>query len=385
MPYRSIAISIVGLLSLLLLPAATAQEANPAASPVAGAPLDLAAMVLVPADFDIPGLGRWFSRTQEFPGGERRYLSRLDAPVEYGAAVPVPARQIVSSVIEFAGAEDAANSFTVFSTSDREDIPGTRVIGEESAITRVRGRSEEGDLPYSGLSLTFRVGNLVAEVVVADFTGNDPDAGELESLAQTYLDRIEQVRAEGGPGLSTRIVRLDAPDLETFRDDYLRIDGIHVPDFNSSAETFARRSNLRGAAIDVYGVSQSLPAGSPEFGDDVGYQSMLFRFADEAAAAEWLSQAEERVSRYGGFAGFTLVPEAAAMGDESRTYAIAYRSGGHQSHGYLISVRVGSEAMEVLLFAQPEAPLALVETLAAAQVACLQSEAVCERIPAPRP
>lgn len=178
-------------------------------------------------------------------------------------------------------------------------------------------------------------------------------------------------------------MRLDGADIVTFRDDYLRLDGVNVPDYNESAEALARYSDLVGAASDLYGVFQRLPAGSTQTGDDVAYESKIYRFADEAAAAEWMSQAEERVSRYGGFAGLTPVPEAAAMGDESRTYAIAYRSGGHESHGYLISVRVGSEAMEVLLFAQPEAPLALVEDLAAAQVTCLQSETMCARTPAP--
>jgi hypothetical protein len=264
-----------------------------------------------------------------------------------------------------------------------EDIPGTRVIGEESEITRHLGIVSSTGLPYDSLDLAFRVGNLVAGVQVTDYTGGEVEVAEVEALAQTYLERIEQVRAEGGPGLSTRIVRLDAPDIVAVRDDYTRIGGVHFPDYNESAEALAARSSRADPAIDVYPVSQRLPAGSDVSGDDVTYQGNIYRFADEAAASNWLNEGEERLAQIGAFVGFTAVPDAASIGDESLTFAIDRQSGEQETRGYLIYARVGNETLDMRLFAQPEAPLEVVEELAQAQVACLQSEEICEPIPVP--
>jgi hypothetical protein len=423
---RSIVVSILILLSLLLPAAvATAQEASPTASPVADQPLDLAAMALVPADFDIPGMGRTSGESLTLEqdvaqhaesygtdpaavrealvaaGWQRHYLSRLWAPEVYGAEDPFLALRVNNYVREFADADGASAGFAFMEDESgalptsagatpvagevalAEDIPGTRVIGDESEITRHVGVSPESGLTYHSLDLTFRVRNLVAGVGLYDYTGGEPDVAEVEALAQTYLERIEQVRAEGGPGLSTRIVRLDAPDIEPGSDHYMRLGGVHFPDYNESAENFAARSGRADASTHVYTVSQRLPAGSEGTGDDVTYQGNIYRFADEAAATEWLNKGEERLAQIGAFVAFTAVPDAATVGDESRTYAIDRLSGELETHGYLIYARVGSEVIDIRLFAQPEAPLEVVEDLAQAQVECLRSEEVCAQVPVP--
>jgi hypothetical protein len=238
-------------------------------------------------------------------------------------------------------------------------------------------------LSYRGLDLTFRVENLFAGVGVYDYTGGEPDVATLEALAQTYLEHIEQVLAVGGPGLSNRIVRLESTLLDAVRDDYGRIGGVHISDYNESAEEFAARSARAGDATDVYFVAQRLPSGSAAPGDDVTYQGNIYRFADKAAASYWLNEGEERLAQIGAFVQITVVPDAATIGDESLTFAIDRQVGEQETRGYLIFARVGDEALDLRLFAQPEAPLALVEELAQAQVACLRSEEICEPIPAP--
>jgi hypothetical protein len=422
----SIFVSVLALL-LLLLPAAvaTAQEATPAASPVADQALDLAVMALVPSDLDIPGIGRWGGESKTFDqdvadlalyggkdsvelrealvaaGWQRQYSSLLQAPQVYGAEELVRALGVRSYVREFSDAAGAASAFTVMEDESAasspssgatpvaggqslaEDIPGTAMIGEGSEITRYVGIVSNTGLPFNSLDLTFRVGNLVAGVELSDYIGGEPEVADVEALAQTYLERIEQVQAEGGPGLSTRIVRLDAPDIVLSRDDYTRLGGISFGDYNESAEALAAKSARAGAATDIYFVSQRLPAGGEGTGDDVAYQGYISRFADDAAASDWLNGGEERLAQIGAFVGFTAVPDAATIGDESRTYAIDRLSGELETRGYLIYVRVGSEVAEVRLFAQPEAPLQAVEALAMAQVGCLESGEVCEWIPAP--
>ena len=422
----SIIVSVlVLLLTLLPTAVATAQEASPSASPVADQPLDLAAMALVPADVDIPGLGRWFGASFTLDqdvaeqaqfggkdpeavrealvaaGWQRHYVSRLDAPVEYGAEEPVWALAVRSYVREFVDADGAAAAFTFMEdesgapspssgatpvaggVSLSEDIPGTRVIGDESEITRHQGIVSSTGLPYDALDLTFRVGNLVAGVQVSDYTGGEPEVSDVEALAQTYLERIEQVRAEGGPGLSTRILRLDAPDIVQIRDDYSRLGGVHFPEYNESAENFAARSARADASTDHYTVFHRLPAGSEVTGDDVTYGSNIYRFADEAAATDWLNRGEERLAQIAAFVTVEAVPDAETVGDESQTFVIDRVSGELEARGYLIYARVGSEVIDMRLFAQPEAPLEVVEELAQTQAACLESEEICERIPVP--
>ncbi|MBA2596533.1 MAG: hypothetical protein H0V00_07905 [Chloroflexia bacterium] len=419
-------VSVLVLL-LLLLPtaAATAQESSPAASPSASQPLDLAAMTLVPSDFDIPGIGRWFGESKSLDqdvaeqaqfggkdpdvaretmvtaGWQREYTSRLDAPVEYGAEEAVRSLAVRTYVREFADAAGAASAFTFLEdesaapapssgatpvaggVSLSEDIPGTQVIGDESEITRHLGIVSSTGLPYNALDLTFQVDNLVAGVELSDYTGGEPEVAEVEALAQTYLERIEQVKAEGGPGLSTQIVRLDAPDIVGTRDEYGRLGGVQAPDYNESAETFAARGGRADASTDYYTVSQRLPAGSDATGDDVSYGSFIYRFADDAAAADWLNKDEERLAGIAAFVEFTAMPDATTFGDESRTYAIDRLSGEQVTSGYLIYARVGNDVVDLRVFAKPEAPLAVAEELAQAQVACLESEGVCERIAAP--
>jgi hypothetical protein len=422
----SLIVSVIMFLALLLpMAAATAQEATPASSPSAGQPLDLAAMALVPTDFNIPGLGRnyaaMYTLDQEVTelaeyygtdpavvrealvaaGWQRKHRSRLQAPEVYGAADPVLAQQVASYVYEYADAEGAAAGFAFIEDESSlpsagggatpvvggeemaEDIPGTRVIGDESEITRHVGVGAPSGLPFRALDLTFRLDNLVAGVTVRDYLGGEPDVAEVEALAQTYLERIEQVRAEGGPGLSNRIVRLEAPDIEPGRDDYTRLSGVDVPDHNESAEALAAKSARAGTSSDIYYVFQRLPAGSEETGDDVAYQAYITRFADEAAASDWLNKGEERLSQIGAFVGVEPMPDATPIGDESRTYAIDRLSGEQETRGYLIQARVGSDIAEIRLFAQPEAPLAVAEVLAQVQVTCLESAEVCALVPVP--
>jgi hypothetical protein len=382
-------------------------------------------MALRPSDFDIPGLGRWFGESMTLEqdvaeqaqfggkdsalahetlvaaGWKRHYTSLLEAPVLYGAEEPVLAMTIRSYVREFDDAAGAAVAFNFledesFASSPTsgvtpvagemslaEDIPGTRVIGDDSEITRHLGVGSFTNLPFNSLDLTFRVGNLVAGVSLSDFTGGEPEVAEVEAMAQIYLERITQVQAEGGPGLSTRIVRLDAPDITASRDDYAVLDGVIAPDYNQTAESAAEKLARYGAASDVAFVIQRFPSGGEGSGDDVYYRSDIYRFADDAAATDWLTRSEERLANLSGVVSFTPVPDAATLGDESQSFAIERVSSEQETRGYLIYARVGNEVAETRLFAQPEAPLAVAEELAQAQVACLESAEICERIAAP--
>ncbi len=144
-------------------------------SPVART-LDLAAMALTPVDLDDIGLTGFGQQTSAFldleeqaeqlaragavdpgmdeeravvsglaaAGFQRRYQRQLGLPAHPGAP-PSRLRTFVAPyVIEYASVEGAAAGFTLLETEALEagtgmtDVPGTRVIGDRSEITRFR-------------------------------------------------------------------------------------------------------------------------------------------------------------------------------------------------------------------------------------------------------
>jgi hypothetical protein len=329
----------------------------------------------------------------------------LAAPAAPGAAAPAPARSVASSVTEYADAAAAAAAFAALAEGSAAAlpagatpvaggalpagaVPGTRVVGDASAIARRPGVDPGSGLPYRGLELVFRTGTLVAGVGVYDYAGGEPAVAEVEALAAVVLARIERVRAGGGPGLSPRALRLgaarpEAPGPVPVYEGYDRLGGATVPEYGESAEALAARAARLGEATDAYRVVQRLPAGTAAAGDDVVYASVLFRFADAAAAAAWLAGAEERLARVPGFTAVAPAAGAAAVGDESRAFAVDSRVGGEDARGVVVVARVGREVAQVRLFAPQAPPLALAEELAVAQAGCLRWAGRCGRLPVP--
>jgi N-acetylglucosamine-6-sulfatase len=391
----------------------TSSLASP--SPVAGT-LDLAAMALTPVDLDDIGLTGFGQQTSAFltleeqaeqlastanlgmdadalgsrlaaAGFQRRYQRQLSLPAHPGAR-PSQLRTFVAPyVIEYASGEGATTGFTLLETEALEagaamtDVPGTRVIGDHSEITRFRRASDSGE-PYRALDLTFQVDNLVAGVTLGEFDDRQPDMATVEALGELLLDKVRGGQAGSGPGLSSLALRLAGPDIETRSDEYGRLDGQTFPNYSETPDELADREERYGNAVVVYGVGQSIARGSPARSDDTRYGVSLYQFASEQDAAGWLESGVARAEKSPNIIEAIPVAGAATIGEASGTLAIATeRSGAGTARGYLLETQVGAQTAQVQMLGIPGVPLAAVEELARAQVVCLQAGSCSSQAP----
>ena len=382
----------------------------------ASTPLDVAAMTLVLTDVGEPGLalagggrvslpdvasriargrGQWrsdeaaaLSNALAGAGWQRGYESRLavlqhEVPDRRGAMV-------VSSVAEYAEVPGATAAYALLasngSLASARELPVPTPVGDESRMTRTFVPGPGAATPARRLELTFRLGNLIGAVAMVDLADErQPGIATLQALAARLLARIEAVRAGGAPGLEPRVLRLDRPGMPPpVYDVYDRIRGETFPLYGVDPEDAADREHLYGGAIDVYTYERFLTTG-----DVVGatpyYAVKLYRFSDSAAAAAWLEGAPEALfADPGSFLNLGLVQEAATIGEGSRTIEYEFPATDTvTTRGYRVYARIGSEVARVQLDGAPEVPLAVVESFARAQAACLAVPTCLETPPLP--
>jgi hypothetical protein len=414
----SVAVLLVVLAALDLRPGSgLAQEGLPAATPLGPSPavvreLDLAAMALLPPDLEAlgisgygvdvgslltldeqaervaPDLGQNSTEVAsglDAAGFRRRYELQLGLPQQLGETPTRLQAFIASYILEYATAAGATAGFSLLeheAAAGMHDVPEARVFGDRSEVTRLQALPLSNQ-PYQALDLTFQVGNLVAGVTLAELTGQEPTLMTIEALGERLLAKVQAGQTAAGPGLSNRILRLGGQGFEFRADEYGRIGGEMVPGYNETAAELAERASRYGEAIDVYGVWLSLPGGpSPQA--DVYYSSLLHRFADAEVARAWLGEERDPAAIGPNIIAAISVPGAATIGEESRTLRLTIqRNRGETSEGYLIFTRVGAEVVRVQVVGTQGLPLSAVETLARAQLACLQSGTCPERARVP--
>ena len=260
------------------------------------APLDLAAVALIPADLAAVGwddLGLSSGQTLSvvdladravWPTGEgpeqdavRDALLAAGWQQAYAATFATfwdpnradLGRQVEVEVVAYADAAGAATGFTlvpdVFPTGPVETIAGASGIGDESRLFRVDARDPQAGVPAQELALGFRHGRLTARVLLRDWTGAEPRVDTLEALATRLLARIEHVVQDSGPDLSIRALRVQRPDSALYSDFYVRLDGEDVRSTYESPVEFAARVASYVAAIDVFTSATEIAASDSSY------------------------------------------------------------------------------------------------------------------------
>lgn len=398
----AIVLVILGLTVGMTL-SATAQSATPI--PNLPRP-DIAAMTLVPGDLPESGYGlesgTRLSLTDEatgvvnYRGGEsvagtatdfaqrlsvvgwlERYTSALALP---NASDPLLVdRRIVTYVTLYTDQTGAAEGFGLLedesTVSTAADIPGSRTIAEQSEITQNTGTLQGSGLPFQSLDLTFRTGIVTAGVLIYDNRNILPEVGEVEALADLLLGRVQEILADGGPGLGARALRLDGPPARIpFHDEIyeLRNDAI-IPYLGEEPDVIATREVQYGVATDVYSVYQALVAGDTEPDDDPYVVVRLYRFPDDVSAANWLAALADNLrGQSDEYAEITTLVGGLSGAEESVSLGYAYNASDTLvTRGFLIALRVGAVVARIQVDGLPQPPIGAVQEIAEAQARCL--------------
>ena len=232
---RLVVISLVVLVLAGVAPVASQAQGVP----VRDRTLDIAAVVLQPADLEQEGMpGYSMDTSQTFmtldevmaaspsaysrsamtasliPGvedmlrakGWQRFHELMlvtphpQDPALYGTAV-------VSGVEEYATADGAAGAFTELSDQQALEtsitgsvvmIPGANPNGGQSTIWRNESVTTDTGAPVTAISLMVRVDNRIISTTMVDFIGqNPPDPAQAELLTLRLMSRIEAVQDAG--------------------------------------------------------------------------------------------------------------------------------------------------------------------------------------------
>lgn len=390
---------------------------------------DLAAMTLTPSDLDALGLpGFGLANLSSLRNGETDALVQADGdalqaasrlaiydengfraryvgsllrpriPLEPLSSGLVAAdMRISTSVTEFSTSEGAAATFAFnegeMDDSPGEDVPGTRVFGDESEITRSTGTEVTTGNPLQRLELAFRLNSTIAEVTIVDYENAEPEIETVERLGAALLAKIELGRANANLGLSTRVLRLSpmAPWIENarVRDFYTRHDRVSEPTFGQLINALQNEAGSEGTPTAVVeNVDPPIatylfwtPVGE---GDPLALPLYVVRLSQYASTGQAESAVAGLSTDLGpGYVDVLEVDDDSVIGDESR--AFSYRFEGDSTgavQGYLIAARLGDIVVHLQVDGPEPITAAGVEALASAQVACLERPDPCVPMPA---
>lgn len=385
----------------------------------AGAPLDLAAMLLTPADVAAEG---WDDFVTPIDDGETLTLDGLAAEMvrsrdrqpaardalaaagwrrgdrsqtmEYwDSDAPTLAPIVVASVSAYADAAGAARGLAleplasndvdgeVVAVEELGDVPP---VGERSRALRLLAEDNTGD-PYRVVAVWFRTENPVAGVTVTDWTTAGPSGAGVAALARRLGDRSDRVRREGGPGLSGLATRVAPAAVSFAYGFYQRLDGEEVRSgFIEAPMGLAARAHLGADATDVYRSGAYLAADDPLRA--LGYTADLYRFATPERASAWPREAPARLRRDPRVEVFAQDDGPSDGGEEAVAVAVTHAGDGELAfHTAAVFVRVGATVAEVgWRRVDAPVPVAAVAAATAVQAACLHDGGPCPPVTVPR-
>ena len=233
-------IAVIAWFTVVSLPAVGSAQTVPAAS----LPVDLAAILLMPADAEAegrPGLvlnqGHAFMTVAEALAADPYASSRMEMRL---SLLPDAARMlrdagwqrfhevelieldpastatsgssrfdVSSSIEEYATTDGAAQAFAAFTDEQTvrlttggtiQVVPDAAPVGDQSIMWNGSGTNTNTGLPAGSLARIVRIGSRIVSITMVDYT--EPisvDAAELERLTARLLTHVEQIGATGQP------------------------------------------------------------------------------------------------------------------------------------------------------------------------------------------
>jgi len=385
---------------LTLRPMAATVSAQDAAT-VPVPPVDLAAIALNPLDIAAFGL-------QPYGIGDGRYLdksaaarlisevyTRPSAAVEPVLATPgfIQGYTLTNDNLTPPGATgselngliqstilqlpDEAAAMVLFDTLERvpgaTTIPDAEQVGNASVLVSFAAGGNES--PSSqGTMLTFRTGNVVAWVLFTARSAPVDAAGLTTSLGFRLLGKVGIVQGGSAPGLSYRFLGFQnvAPVSATYAAAYGEI--LRFSE-ESDAAFQTRFTEDAGVQSDY---RQTIDFGKAGSSHTLATTLVTFDTVERANAR--FTEAAPRVERLVGVSGVVAAADAPEIGDASTTISYQRNDGDFANQTSILS---GRTVLTLELRGRTAAPASAVERIAAAQVACLTSDAACAPLALP--
>ena len=419
--------------------------------------LDIARVVPYPADFGdlAPGIGfldgQYFTLEEEAArtaaaAGEataqkiretQRSLSEAGWLQRYENRLAVPsadnpqtfAVQVSSFVVQYASADHASAAFATLAGADSGvEFP---VVGDESVLTRLSGKTPDTGSEYQAARLVFRVGPMLGMIVYADLLNHQPDLSLLQTVAQSVAGRAAVVADHQTVPLGAMTLRIDPStavsktvrrDIYDVRagtltalyseDDATRkgrvelltgttdafssttngtftIGGANKSARESQAATPAAPAPTSVIAIEgeptepaVVATPRAIASASGGEAEDqnnvqVFATSALYAFPGDAEAKAWLAGNQERLAAGAASGNGTLiqVPEGPTLGDDSVTFQTrrSTGAGAQTANGYRIYTRVGAIVAALEISSTGDLTVNDAGKLTALQVDCIEA------------
>jgi len=259
-------------------------------------------------------------------------------------------------------------------------VSGADDIGDDSSVTRAATTASDGR-PLNYLDVVFRVGPVVAEIYIAEYSDNDPDLETISALAESVADRLEDAEPPAEPGLSQRSLFIFGDGVRTSYNYYNRLADQQIsPSGTTAAQT---RSDDRfysdAGVIDVYLVVQSMELADADDGA-LSYFLYLYRFEDEqnasAALEDWTQIWADSPST--GYEDVAEVRDAATIGDKSTVFSQIFApADGDDLDGFRTYFLVGDTIVSLIMHAVPGVDEDAFVDVANAAADCIGADEPC--------
>jgi hypothetical protein len=292
--------------SLLALPTPRSAAAQ---SEDAAATVDLAAMMLRPADigdewgfagsgiYDLESTAAGYASIVGRPADEvTDELEELNFQREYTATFEllddeVPggrAESLLVVIDEYDSTRNARGGFSLATEYDDSDfvevIDGAEGIGDDALASRwAQSPLVDGErVDLTRLVIDLRVDRLTASLLLYDFAGDNPRLSRLESYAEALVERIQTVLDDGSPELFGQIPRWEG--AVSGIDGYFRFGGEDIPLVFESERDREQRWESYGRATNIYALNQWIEHDGAAVGIQYRYRLIEFSRSRDATA-----------------------------------------------------------------------------------------------------
>lgn len=300
----------------------------------------------------------------------------------------------LTTIVSVFGDPDAAHLGLEDDRSTASSYPETvfddaaPVFGEESFVTTFEKPTNDGTATTRNVSIVMRVGAVVVEVSLSDFSGATPTADELTPITDIVIGRANAAQADPSSGLLARMVRIRGNGADWVSNSgfqgYSVVDGALQPGSRFTAGTITALTEYYAAAAvdDVLRVENELT--NDATGQSFGSSTWIYTFADDATAAAYLPLAvDDALASTDVHSDIAAVDVTDAAGPAAAVTWKVTTDDGEVRDGVRVWVQSGPAVASVLIERAGGVPIELVRDLANLQAACAQSSGPCLELEVP--